>query len=92
MVEPDHVAVEGSASLKRSDWGLTWNVALEAGGLALGDGIDLEFDISAIKVDGSRWEVTQVRCHHDVGAGNDRGGKHMSIGRVGQSSCSIRWS
>ncbi|MEA2901920.1 MAG: hypothetical protein QOH36_1807 [Actinomycetota bacterium] len=45
------VGIEGSASLKRSDWGLTWNVALEAGGLVLGDDIDLEFDISAIKVD-----------------------------------------
>ena len=45
------VGIEGSGSLKRSDWSLTWNVALEAGGLVLGDGIDLEFDISAIKVD-----------------------------------------
>ena len=45
------VGIEGSGSLKRSDWGLTWNVALEAGGLVLSDRIDLELDISAIKVD-----------------------------------------
>jgi polyisoprenoid-binding protein YceI len=45
------VGFEGSASLKRSDWGLTWNVALEAGGLVLSDRIDLEIDISAIKID-----------------------------------------
>lgn len=45
------LGVEGAASLQRSDWGLTWNVALEAGGLVLSDRIDLELDISAIKVD-----------------------------------------
>lgn len=45
------VGFEGSASLKRSDWGLTWNVALEAGGLVLSDRIDLELDISAVKAD-----------------------------------------
>ena len=45
------VGIEGSGSLLRSDWGLTWNVALEAGGLVLSDRIDLELDISAIKTD-----------------------------------------
>jgi polyisoprenoid-binding protein YceI len=45
------VGIEGSGSLKRSDWGLTWNVVLEAGGLVLSDRMDLELDISAIKVD-----------------------------------------
>jgi polyisoprenoid-binding protein YceI len=45
------VGIEGSGSLKRSDWGLTWNVALEAGGLVLSDRVDLEIDISGIKVD-----------------------------------------
>lgn len=45
------VGIEGSGSLKRSDWGLTWNVALEAGGLVLSDRIDLELDISAVKAD-----------------------------------------
>ena len=44
------VGIEGSGSLKRSDWGLTWNAALEAGGLVLSDRIDLELDVSAIKV------------------------------------------
>ncbi len=44
------VGFEGSAALKRSDWGLTWNVALEAGGLVLSDRISLELDLSAIKI------------------------------------------
>lgn len=46
------VGFAGSGALKRSDWGLTWNVALEAGGLVLSDRIDLEFDLSVIKIDG----------------------------------------
>ena len=44
------VGIEGSGSLKRSDWGLTWNTALEAGGVVISDRIDLELDLSAIKV------------------------------------------
>ena len=45
------VGFEGSGSLKRSDFGLTWNVALESGGLVLSDRIDLELDGSAVKSD-----------------------------------------
>jgi polyisoprenoid-binding protein YceI len=44
------VGIEGSGSLKRSQWDLTWNAPLEAGGLLLSDTIDLELDVSAIKV------------------------------------------
>ena len=44
------VGIEGSGSLRRSEWGLTWNAALEAGGVVLSDRIDLALDISAIKV------------------------------------------
>ncbi len=40
---------EGSAVLKRSDWGLTWNVALEAGGVVISDRITLELDLSLVK-------------------------------------------
>ncbi len=43
------VGIEGAAPLKRSEWGLTWNVALEAGGPVLSDRVDLELDLSAIK-------------------------------------------
>ncbi len=46
------VGFEGAGSLKRSAWGLTWNMALEAGGLLLSDRIDLELDVSAIKSGG----------------------------------------
>ena len=43
------IGFEGSGALRRSDWGLTWNVVLEAGGLVLSDRIELEVDLSAIK-------------------------------------------
>ncbi|MEU8779564.1 YceI family protein [Streptomyces sp. NPDC048606] len=45
----ERVGFEGSATILRSDWGLTWNAALEAGGVMVGDKVKLTFDISAIK-------------------------------------------
>jgi polyisoprenoid-binding protein YceI len=43
------IGFEGSATLLRKDWGLTWNAALETGGVLVSDKIKLDFDISAIK-------------------------------------------
>ncbi|WP_172382180.1 YceI family protein [Streptomyces sp. MNP-20] len=43
------VGFEGKAQLLRSEWGLTWNAALETGGVLVSDKIKLTFDISAIK-------------------------------------------
>ncbi|MEU5433126.1 YceI family protein [Streptomyces sp. NPDC020719] len=43
------VGFEGSADILRSDWGLTWNAALETGGVVVSDKVKLTFDISAIK-------------------------------------------
>ncbi len=40
---------EGTAEINRKDFGLTWNVALEAGGLLVSEKIKLQLDISAIK-------------------------------------------
>ncbi|OKK20453.1 polyisoprenoid-binding protein [Streptomyces sp. CB00455] len=45
----ERVGFEGSAQILRSDWGLTWNAALEAGGVMVSDKVKLTFDISAIK-------------------------------------------
>lgn len=42
---------EGSATVNRKDWGLTWNVALEAGGILVSDKVKLRFDIAAVKRD-----------------------------------------
>ncbi|MBK3634211.1 YceI family protein [Streptomyces sp. MBT97] len=45
----ERVGFEGKAEILRSDWGLTWNAALETGGVLVSDKIKLNFDISAIK-------------------------------------------
>jgi len=43
------IGFEGATTLLRKDWGLSWNAALETGGVLVSDKIKLEFDISAIK-------------------------------------------
>ncbi|MDX3855538.1 YceI family protein [Streptomyces sp. AK02-01A] len=45
----ERVGFEGSADILRSEWGLTWNAALETGGVLVSDKVKLSFDISAIK-------------------------------------------
>ncbi|GGX76638.1 YceI family protein [Streptomyces minutiscleroticus] len=45
----ERVGFEGKAELLRSEWGLTWNAALETGGVLVSDKIKLNFDISAVK-------------------------------------------
>ncbi|WP_432117892.1 YceI family protein [Streptomyces sp. bgisy032] len=45
----ERVGFEGKAEILRSDWGLTWNAALETGGVLVSDKIKLSFDISAIR-------------------------------------------
>jgi polyisoprenoid-binding protein YceI len=42
------VGFEGSTTINRRDWGLTWNAALETGGVLVSEKIKLEFDVSAI--------------------------------------------
>jgi len=41
---------EGEAELSRKDFGLTWNVALEAGGVLVSDKIKIQLDVAATKV------------------------------------------
>jgi polyisoprenoid-binding protein YceI len=43
------VGFEGALVLRRSDWGLTWNTALDTGGVLVSDKIQIEFDVSAIR-------------------------------------------
>jgi polyisoprenoid-binding protein YceI len=40
---------EGSVAINRKDYGITWNAALEAGGVLVSDKVTLEFEVSAIK-------------------------------------------
>jgi polyisoprenoid-binding protein YceI len=41
------------AKLNRKDWGLNWNVALEAGGVLVSDQLKVSIEIQAIKAEAS---------------------------------------
>jgi polyisoprenoid-binding protein YceI len=43
------VGFEGSINISRAEYGITWNAALETGGVLVSDKIVLEFEVSAIK-------------------------------------------
>ncbi|MFI6880012.1 YceI family protein [Streptomyces sp. NPDC050400] len=45
------IGFEARATLRRSDWGLSWNAALETGGVLVSDKVTLILDISAVQVD-----------------------------------------
>ena len=43
------VGFEGELTVNRKDWNLTWNAALETGGVLVSEKVKLEFDLSVIK-------------------------------------------
>jgi polyisoprenoid-binding protein YceI len=43
------VGFEGSTEVNRKDWGVSWNAALDSGGVLVSDKVKLEFDVSATK-------------------------------------------
>jgi polyisoprenoid-binding protein YceI len=43
------IGFEGSTTINRQDFGVSWNAALETGGFLVSDKVTLEFEISAIK-------------------------------------------
>jgi polyisoprenoid-binding protein YceI len=47
------VGFEGKSKINRSDWGVTFNMPLGAGGLVISEKVTLEFDIAAVKRDAS---------------------------------------
>lgn len=47
------IGLDGTTTVNRKDWGVNWNAALEAGGVLVGEKVTLEFDVSAIRTDGS---------------------------------------
>ena len=44
-----HAGFSAYTTINRKDWGLTWNVALETGGLLVGDQIKIALAIEAVK-------------------------------------------
>jgi polyisoprenoid-binding protein YceI len=43
------VGFEGAVTINRKDYGITWNAALETGGVLVSEKVTLEFEVSAIK-------------------------------------------
>ncbi len=43
------VGASATTKIKRSNFGLTWNAVLEGGGIALGDDLKIELEVSLIK-------------------------------------------
>lgn len=43
------IAVSGTTKIKRKDFGLTWNAALEAGGVLVGDDVNITLDVQFVK-------------------------------------------
>lgn len=43
------VGFEGKTTIDRTEWGVNWNTALEAGGVLVSEKINLEFELSAIR-------------------------------------------
>ena len=44
---------EGKTTVNRKDWGISWNAALDAGGVLVSEKVTLEFEVSAIRTDAS---------------------------------------
>lgn len=47
----ERVGFSAMATVRRSDFGLTWNRLLESGGLLVADEIDVEIEIEAVRVE-----------------------------------------
>jgi polyisoprenoid-binding protein YceI len=45
----EKVGFHAKTTINRTDWGLKWNQALEAGGVLVGEKVDIELDIEAVK-------------------------------------------
>ncbi|MET9604967.1 YceI family protein [Streptomyces sp. NPDC006512] len=43
------VGLEGAVPISRKDYGITWNAALEGGGVLVGDKVVLEFEVAAVR-------------------------------------------
>ena len=43
------IGFEGKTTINRKDWGVTWNAALEAGGVLVSEKVTLEFEVSAVR-------------------------------------------
>jgi polyisoprenoid-binding protein YceI len=47
------IGLEGSSTVNRKDWGVSWNAALDSGGVLVSEKVTLELEVSAIRTDAS---------------------------------------
>jgi len=45
----ERVGLSGTTTISRKDFGLTWNVALESGGILVSDKVKISLDVSAVR-------------------------------------------
>ncbi len=45
----ERIAFEAKVAIKRGDFGLTWNQALETGGVLVGDKVEIGLDVQAVR-------------------------------------------
>ena len=50
----DRIAFSATTAVNRKDFGLTWNQALETGGVLVGDKIEISLDVQAVKAAASK--------------------------------------
>ena len=43
------IGLEGKTTVNRKDWGVSWNAALETGGVLVSEKVTLEFEVSAVR-------------------------------------------
>jgi polyisoprenoid-binding protein YceI len=46
----EHAGFTAKTTINRKDWGLEWNVALETGGMLVGDTVKIELEVELVKV------------------------------------------
>jgi len=45
------IGFEASATVDRHDWGVSWNTAVDSGGILVGDRVRLQLDVEAVRTD-----------------------------------------
>lgn len=49
-----------STTINRKDWGLTWNVALETGGLLVGEEVEIDIDVELVRQEAPQSETVEA--------------------------------
>ncbi len=56
-----------STTINRKDWGLTWNVALETGGLLVGEEVEIDIEVELIRQEAQPAETVEAAAASSAG-------------------------